>query len=650
MIVPMKKISIRGPKSELKNTIDVLKSSGAFEINNYTKSNIDVVASGTRAEELLSSQARIKAVLEFVKLTSRELKVKNNLASLTAVDEIAYTELKNVVLNEAKILELVAKIEAAAQKHTEFKNTKTRNANMIKELTPYNALDAAFNTLADTEHSFVLAGIMTSINFEQFKSDFDVSCFYIKEFPSTGTEIVAIIIGHKEDYTIAHKVFSYGFERCKFNLNMKAAEKIKELELQNTDLENQRTANLQKGSITPPDLKILKTYYDYLTNEIDTEEILSKTIQGETFFVINGWIIAKEQARIISSLKKVSDKIVVKVSEPSEIDKPPALVKNNPVVAPYSSITNLYSAPGPKDIDPNMFVAVFYFIFFGVMIGDIGYGIIMTLIALAVITFLKPQKQGFRNLVLIIGMGGISTIIWGMFFGTFFGASTSEGLLGQIFPSGIVNPVDNAMVFLGLTLGLGAVHIVCGLALKFYNLVRQGKLADAVFEVVPRVALFIGAGLIVLDMITASASGTLGLYVVVAAVILVAISGVRNKKGAAARLTGAFGAVYSLINYLTDIISYARLFALGLVGTVIATVANSLGAMLLPIPVLGIPLAVAIALVFHAFNLAMGLLSAYVHNARLQFIEFFSKFYQGGGKVFRPIGSGLRYTKFKEVK
>lgn len=662
MIIPMKKISIRGPRTELKNIIDVLKSSGAFEMSNLKKINADAVGAPHK-EELEHSLARIQTVLEFIKTSLKELssvlndikvkkQAKTSVTVLNAVHEIEYAELKDMADAEARVFEVVNTIEAAATKHSEINAAIKRNTSVITELAPYYKLDIAFNTLVDTEHTFVLTGIIDSANFEQFKSDYDLSHIKHVQYQSTGTNIVVVLIGHKDDYVIAREIFSYGFERCKLNYNIKALEKIKEYEELKKDLVVQKTANLSKCLIAPEDLMLLKTYYDYLSNELDTEEISDYTLQGESFFVISGWIVGREEAHIITLLKKTSPQVSFNISAPSASDIPPAMIKNNSIVAPYGSITNLYSAPGPRDIDPNMFVAFFYFIFFGVMIGDIGYGIIMSILALTVILFLKPKKKGTRDLILIIGMCGISTIIWGLVFGSFFGATTSEGLLGKIFPSGIINPIENAMVFLVLCLGLGVVHIIFGVFLKFYNLLRQRKYIDAITTAFSRLMLFVGIGIfafcfLVDDLVWLN---TTGIGIITASLALIVIGGARNKKGIPGKLSGGFGALYSLVNYFSDILSYARLFGLGLVGAVIASVANTMGGMLFAIPIIGIPLAILVAAIFHAVNLAIGLLSAYVHNARLQFIEFFSKFYQGGGKQFVPMGSGLKYTKIKEVR
>jgi len=663
MIIPMKKVSIRGPRVELKNTIDVLKSSSAFEMSNLRRTQAEVDTVDARKETLSDSLARTKTALDFIKTSLQEIASDSNDATvkkqarirtavLNTIHEVAYTELKSIVEAEARAIEIINTIEATSAKHFEIGNTLKRNKAAIKELAQYHALDTPFNALVDTEHTFVLAGVITSENFEQFKSDYDLSHIKYMEYPSTGKKITAILIGHKEDLVVAREIFSYGFERCKLNYNSTAKQKTKEYEELNKDLVIQKITNLSKCFVSTEDLKLLKTYYDYLGNELDTEEISSHTLQSEKFFVINGWIVGHEEDRIITLLKKVSAKIKVKIGSATEQDIPPTLVINNPVIAPYGSITKLYSQPGPKDIDPNVFVAIFYFLFFGIMVGDIGYGILMSVVAFAVIFFLKPKKRGIRDLILLIGMGGISTVLWGLFFGSFFGFSTSSGFLGKIFPSGVLDPVDNAIVFLGLSMGLGVAHIVFGLWLKFYNLLRQRKVMDAIFTAFSRIMFFIGAGMVVCGMFLDDHAwvSEVGIWVVVAAIILIVIGGMRKKKGIMGKLSGGFAALYSLVNYFSDILSYARLFGLGLVGAVIATVANSMGAMLLPMPILGIPLAILVAVMFHAFNLAIGLLSAYVHNARLQFIEFFSKFYQGGGKQFVPMGSELRYTKIRGVK
>jgi len=311
----------------------------------------------------------------------------------------------------------------------------------------------------------------------------------------------------------------------------------------------------------------------------------------------------------------------------------------------------MYSPPGKNDIDPNPFVAVFYFIFFGLMIGDIGYGLILFISLTLVLVIVKPQNLGVKNLLMIVVMGSVSAILWGIFFGSFFGFTSSDNeLLARILPRPVINPIEDAIFFLGLAMALGVVHVMAGIALKFYNLCRRGMLGDAILDAGFRLTFFIGVILFLSSFMFDGIDivGTVGIVVAATSVGIIALTAGRKRRGIG-KAVGGFGGVYScFVGYFSDILSYARLFGLGLVGAVIAMVANEMAAMMSGNPILMV-FGIIVALALHAFNLAIGLLSAYIHNARLQFIEFFSKFYEGDGVIFNPMGGNLRYTRIRSI-
>ena len=420
---------------------------------------------------------------------------------------------------------------------------------------------------------------------------------------------------------------------------------IEELKEQNIALYYENLEVLHNACLNENQIRMLKTYNDYLYNELDTDKVMQGVLSTEKNYILNGWFIASEEKKLEKVINGVPGYVKIKIEEPLKTDNPPSLVRNNKVIAPYESITNLYSPPSKNDLDPNIFVALFYFIFFGIMIGDIGYGIIMFVAAALFLLFYKPKK-GMKDLVMIICMGGVSAIIWGVFFGSFFGLEGAGG--SPTFLPSVIDPINDALTFLIFTLGVGVVHIVFGLVLKFANLVRQKRFIDAICDSLFRITLFVGLILVAVSMFLEVESLSMpGIIVAVASAGLIFLTAGRNGKGIFGKLAGGFGGLYSLVNYVSDILSYARLFGLGLVGAVIAMVANIIAGMLFGIPIIGIPIGILVALVFHAFNLALGLLSAYVHNARLQFVEFFGKFYEGGGKEFTPLGNNTKHIKIK---
>jgi V/A-type H+-transporting ATPase subunit I len=658
MILRMKKISVKGQKKDLRNVIDALKSTGVFELGGK---RVRQEHAHEKHDELEAMLGRIKGLLDFtskaeVEVIAATKKAKKNngktktLQPVKSKDDfvtpssIEYKELKAISTREGEILTLIGRVEDLSAKYYETKAEIARNSVAAEELRPYKNLNVALNTMHDTEHAFVLAGIIGKDDLARFRSDYDLEDIYIEEFTSSGDNTCVVFIGHNDDEPIVHTIYDYGFERCKFNFNVTAAEKIAEFEKENKALRKDLSAVMQQACLSKRDIGALQMYYDYIANELDTEDVIASTLTTENFFIINGWIVEKAENEIKVLLHNVAREVSVKTDAISERDYAPSYVKSNRVIKPYQSITNMYGAPGARDLDPNLFVAFFYFVFFGIMISDIGYGIVMSVVATIILVWFKPKGRGARDLVAIIGMGGISALLWGLFLSNIFG--TTLGFL----PKAVINPIDDAMLFLELTLGLGFVHILVGTILKFYNLARQGRFVDAICDAFFRITLLCGIGIAVLGLLLPSLAkfSNIGMIIAGVSLGLIALTAGRKNKGIMGKITGGFGGIYSIVNYFSDILSYARLFGLGLVGAVIGMVANQIGGMLMGIAVIGPVLGIIVMVIFHALNLAIGLLSAYVHNARLQFVEFFGKFYEGSGKPFVPFGRNTKYVTIRQ--
>ena len=685
MIVEMKKITLIGLKSDLKGVIDALKGTSAFERSDFKKHSKEQNADTTARDNLSALLARAKAAIEFdrkcradfvyaykrhVKSHSgnaEDFKAEYDLKRVKAkppeFDEVRYSELLDTAGRENEVLNIIESLENASEKLHDIKTSLAKNKAHIAELKPYLNLNVNFNLLHNTDKTFILAGIIPRILLEKFKSDLkfksDINsdAVIIEEFDAPDNKAAVVCIGNEDDYYLVNSIFDYKFERCKFNHAATAKEKTAELEEENAKLYGGNIKLLYDTCLSSESLKLLKLYHDYLNNELETEEVMHSTLKTKDSYILNGWIVGREEQKITQIVNGVSQEVLIKTEKPSDGDTPPTLVINKSLIAPYQSITNMYSPPSSKDLDPNIFVAFFYFIFFGLMIGDIGYGIVMSAAALVYLKLFKPKK-GMKDLVLIICMGGVSAVLWGAFFGSLFGFSKTgaDGSTIPLLPC-VFDPINDSLIFLIFSLALGVVQLVFGLTLKFYNLARRGKIADAVCDAGFRIALFAGIILFVIGPLLKFVFGltlegaqilsSIGIWTAAASAALIFLTAGRKGKGIGGKLSGGFGGIYSLVGYFSDVLSYARLFGLGLVGAVIAMIANIMAGMLFGIPVVGIPLGILIALVFHVFNLALGLLSAYVHNARLQFVEFFGKFYEGGGRPFTPLGGGTKYVRIK---
>ena len=350
---------------------------------------------------------------------------------------------------------------------------------------------------------------------------------------------------------------------------------------------------------------------------------------------IEGWVRADRTEKVTKALKKVTDCVAVEYADPAEDEKPPTAAQNNSFVKPFESITNMFSAPDPYEIDPNPVMAPWYWIIFGMMMADVGYGVLMMLGAWLFKKFMKPRGE-MAKLVSVIGFSGLPTVVFGVVFGSYFGAEWFPPLIGFSLLDGIL-PV------LLIACGVGVLHIFTGMIVKAVAAFKAGDWQTAVFDNFAWMALI--SGLIVMAL-----NVKLGAIIAGAAAIVVLLTAGRSKPNVVGKLTGGLGSLYGITSYLSDILSYSRILALCISTAVIGYVMNILAGLVMGIPVIGYVFAGLVYIVGHLFNLAMGLLSAYVHDSRLQYIEFFTRFYEGGGTVFKPFARETKNVDVVRVK
>ena len=309
-------------------------------------------------------------------------------------------------------------------------------------------------------------------------------------------------------------------------------------------------------------------------------------------------------------------------------------------------------------------MAVFYYILFGMMLSDAAYGLIMVAVCGFCLWKFKNMELSMRKALRMFFFCGISTTFWGFLYGSFFGdvvGAFSGTFLGQRqdLPPFWFSPLEEPMRMLMFSLLVGVIHIFVALFLGAVQFWKQKRYKDLVYDIVFWYLLVGGLILLLLstEMFAGIAgiakleepAGTIGSIAAGIGAVGILLTGGRESKNPVKRLLKGAYALYNVTGYLGDILSYSRLLALGLATGVIAQVINSMGTMMGSGPV-GLIAFILIFLVGHTINIAINLLGAYVHTNRLQFVEFFGKFFQGGGRKFQPFGVHTKYFKIKEDK
>ncbi len=364
------------------------------------------------------------------------------------------------------------------------------------------------------------------------------------------------------------------------------------------------------------------------------EEAKSRLVGTDKVFLLEGWLPADRCAALEKALKPFT--CAIETREPTEDEYPqvPVQLKNNKLTRPLNMVTEMYSLPAYGTLDPNPLMAPFFILFYGIMMADMGYGLLM-MIASVIISKKYRPKGTSGELFSLLGLCGISTFIMGALTGGFFGDFLTQ--LVAIVSTGTVfalpklfDPLDDLTMILIGSMALGMVQIVTGMAISLIEKCKRKKFLDAFFEEITWWIVFIGIALLALG------KGAAVLYVGCALVLLGPI--VQGKGWG--KLTGVFGSLYNHVTgYFGDILSYTRLMALMLAGSVIAQVFNMLAAM--PGNVIAF---IIISMLGNAMNFGLNLLGCYVHDLRLQCLEFFNKFYVDGGKPFRPMTLDTEYV------
>ena len=394
-------------------------------------------------------------------------------------------------------------------------------------------------------------------------------------------------------------------------------------------------------------LEDYETLFDNLTIRLDKLQEISRLAGTRSTFWLEGWIPAHLSPAVADAL---SGRFTVAVqSRPAKSDEEyPILLKNRKLVKPFEVVGEMFSPPSSQDADPSPWVAPFYFFFFGIMLSDVAYGLILTAISAFLVYKIKVQGD-FRRMSTMLMYCGISSTIWGFLFGGFFGDMLSVLSGGSLnMPAIWFNPMDDPTALMVWSIVFGVIHLFAGMFANALNLIRAGRWQDAVFDILPWYLIIIGLGLLGAGPMLLPALAQVGQVMAIAGVAIILVFGGRPAKNPIVRLFKGLGSLYNVTSYLSDILSYTRILALVLATSVIAMVVNLMGFMMGPtIP--GILVFIIVAIAGHGLNLALSALSAYVHTSRLHYVEFFGKFYQGGGRMWKPLRLKTKYTEVSRV-
>ena len=667
-VLRMQRISICALKRDRKAILEKLQSLGVLEVSSVIGEDEDFRRTDTAQQKAEFEKAAVSADQALEILEKYAPENKSMFAALEGKKLIEPKTEEEVRTRRKELLETASEIADLDREHAELLASITKIQNSVESLTPWLSLDVPLKA-SQTERAVFFPGTMPGGT--TVESAYEVLAQRAPDTESADIHIISAeqstvylaVICLKEDAgAVEDALRSEGFARPSQTWEEAPARQKEKLEQQISEYREKISEIEEKIKALAAERDRLKIVADYYRVRADKYEVLGTLPQSERTFVISGYIPEAVADKVADGLMEKYD-CMVDVEELKEDEEPPVILKNNPFSASMEGVVESYGLPVKGEIDPTTIMSFFYVFFFGMMLSDAAYGAIVAVVCAVLVHKYPRMSLSMRKSLKLFMYCGISTLVWGILFGGYFGNIVdivSQKFFGTTVtvPALWFIPLNDPMKLLVYSLLFGVIHLFVGLGIKGYLCLKDGKMMDFFCDVVLWYMLLAGLILMLLPSdIFASIAQTqivfpgwlntlAGILAAAGAIGIVLMSG-RDKKNPALRIAlGAYD-LYNITGWLSDVLSYSRLLALGLATGVIASVINQMGSML-PDNIVGVIFFIVIFLAGHTLNLAINLLGAYVHTNRLQFVEFFGKFYEGGGRPFEPFKENTKYADVKE--
>lgn len=667
-VLAMKKVSICALKKDRKSILETLQRIGIVEIADleFDQDFFDKIDTMNMRSVFEKNSLIAKEALEILeKYVPEEI---NFLSSMLAPKEISK---KEYYFFSNKVEEIMHVANEIIDLYSSINDKQTKIAQINKQvemLSDWKNLDVPMN-FNGTKKTKAFIGTLPQnlddLSLRELLSELlpDEDRYDLKVLNKNDDQSFVFVLCH---VFAAEKIFealrTLGFAWPAYSTDEIPGVKIDSILKQLDELKEQARLDEEKIKSFKDQRNAIKLMADYHDMRSQKYEVISKLLHTKNVFMLSGFVPQKYAKKLEHFLLSRFN-IAIEFTDPSEEDEVPVVLQNNGFSSPVEGVLESYSLPGKGEIDPTSVMAIFYYFLFGMMLSDAAYGLIIVAVCGFILIKYKNMKSGLKKALKMFLYCGISTTFWGFLFGSFFGdaievVSTTFFNKPIVLPALWFAPINEPMRMLAFSFGVGLLHIFTGLFLQLYELVRDKRFRDALYDVVSW--YFLIGGLVVymlsapmitemlaINFILPKFIGNIGLAFAGIGTLLILFTAGRESKNPFKRfLKGLYG-LYGVTGYLSDILSYSRLLALGLATGVIAQVFNKMGTMAGNGPV-GLILFLIVFLVGHTMNIAINLLGAYVHTNRLQFVEFFGKFYQGGGRKFSPFFANTKYYKVTE--
>jgi V/A-type H+-transporting ATPase subunit I len=644
-IVEMKKVFLLAHSHEREKIIELLQRLGIVEIEDISTSKTwDEIGSlmdpGQAAADLADIEARLGEARYCLDFLQRHYPVRKGLLEQFTGGKISLSsdEFSSFIEQKEQMREIYLACRDAEEKLTAMRTAGTRIQAALTELEPWAGFPLPLEEIADTKRvqmQLIAVPGESAASFKEMLED-KVPAGFLQEISRGKDQVYGLLIWLAEEAAAVSALFKEtAVNPVAFpDLTGTAAQNIAALEEKAAELQREEEAVISGIETLLGERTRLMACYDYLDRERARKEIVQNFARTESSFLIEGWVPSPALPDLEKYLENETETAVLVARDPVPEENVPILLENRGPAEPYEVVTRMYGYPHKNELDPTALLAPFFFLCFGICLSDAGYGIILALASYFLSRKLKLAGMG-KQLLNLLFLGGISSTIFGVLMGSWFGD------LIKIKPLWF-NPLDDPMRMLIFSFGIGVFQIYCGMAIKAYRSIKEGKILDALFDQGGWYLFLTGLILLVLPQ-----TRTVGQWMAIGGAAVLILTQGRSQKNPIMKFLSGLLSLYDVTGFLSDVLSYSRLLALGLATGVIATAINSMGGLLPKGPVGFLALAILLA-GGHLFNLLISGLGSYVHTSRLQYIEYFGKFFDGGGKAFRPFAVDTTYVQVEE--
>lgn len=653
-IVKMKKFTLLGFESQKAKLLEKLQGFSEVEFINLQDENIlenneilqdlskdksdsdyagceDKLSMAKFALDFLSNYVPQKSGLKAMQEGKRELSLEELEAKVNSVNWEAICE----------------KVKGKEEEISAIESKITKLEGDIDAMKAWESLDVSFEELGSIKLPHFLGSVPKQ--YEEALSTEFADC-YFEKISSNNQDVNFLVICDSDmQEDVAEKLRGFGFSQFKTDLTDVPLKIVHDNRDEIEKLQSKKFFVSEELAGFEEDYKTLELVNEYYGNLSLRKGAIDNFLKTENVMVIQGWVPAEETEKLNGILTDIlgSDYYVAYEDvKDDEMDIVPTKLKNNEINTAFQSITEMFSVPRYDDIDPTPFVTPFYLLFFGMMVADMGYGLLMLVATLVALKKFKFDEET-RRFVKFFFYLSFPTIGFGAIYGSFFG-DLIDKFIGTPLPR-LLDQNTDIMTILIISVIFGAIQIFIGLGIKAAVLIRAGKAKDAFYDVgawvitLVSVAVVLGSSMLGLSDIAKK----IAIGFMIFGMVVIVLTGGRQEKSVGARLGQGAYSLYGITGYVGDLVSYTRLMALGLSGGSLGAAFNMICKDMLPsgiASIVGIP----IILIFgHIFNLALGLLGAYVHTCRLQYVEYFGKFYEGGGRSFAPFKTQNKFINVK---